>query len=75
MNDRDGSARCARVPATEFQRQIGTMIHRCVTGNEAITMTNHGRDVVVLVSAAEYARLRLAADYGMATVTRREGEG
>jgi prevent-host-death family protein len=46
----------ARVPASEFQREFGRL--RGVAHREAVIVTNHGRDDVVLVSAEEYQRLR-----------------
>jgi prevent-host-death family protein len=46
----------ARVPATEFQREFGRL--RGVAHREAVIVTSHGRDDVVLVSAEEYQRLR-----------------
>ncbi len=46
----------ARVPASEFQREFGRL--RGVAHREAVVVTNHGRDDVVLLSAEEYRRLR-----------------
>jgi prevent-host-death family protein len=46
----------ARVPASEFQRQFGRL--RGVAHREAVIVTSHGRDDVVLLSAEEYQRLR-----------------
>jgi prevent-host-death family protein len=46
----------ARVPASEFQREFGRL--RGVAHREAVIVTNHGRDDVVLLSAEEYQRLR-----------------
>jgi prevent-host-death family protein len=46
----------ARVTASEFQRQFGRL--RGVAHREAVIVTSHGRDDVVLVSAEEYQRLR-----------------
>lgn len=46
----------ARVPASEFQREFGRL--RGVAHREAVIVTSHGRDDVVLVSAEEYQRLR-----------------
>ncbi len=46
----------AKVTAGRFQKEFGhfrTLAHR-----EAITVTSHGRDDVVLLSAGEYQRLR-----------------
>jgi prevent-host-death family protein len=45
-----------RVPASEFQRQFGRL--RGVAHREAVIVTSHGRDDVVLLSAEEYQRLR-----------------
>lgn len=46
----------ARVPASEFQREFGRL--RAVAHREAVIVTSHGRDDVVLLSAGEYRRLR-----------------
>ena len=46
----------ARVPASEFQREFGRL--RGVAHREAVIVTTHGRDDVVLLSAEEYQRLR-----------------
>jgi prevent-host-death family protein len=46
----------ARVPASEFQRGFGRL--RGVAHREAVIVTSHGRDDVVLLSAEEYQRLR-----------------
>jgi prevent-host-death family protein len=46
----------ARVPASEFQREFGRL--RGVAHREAVIVTSHGRDDVVLLSAEEYLRLR-----------------
>jgi len=46
----------ARVPASEFQREFGRF--RGVAHREAVIVTTHGRDDVVLLSAEEYRRLR-----------------
>ncbi|TAK54181.1 MAG: type II toxin-antitoxin system prevent-host-death family antitoxin [Gammaproteobacteria bacterium] len=46
----------ARVRASEFQREFGRL--RAVAHREAVIVTNHGRDDVVLLSAEEYQRLR-----------------
>lgn len=46
----------AKVTSGRFQKEFGhfrTLAHR-----EAVTVTSHGRDDVVLLSAAEYQRLR-----------------
>jgi prevent-host-death family protein len=45
-----------RVPASEFQREFGRL--RGVAHREAVIVTSHGRDDVVLLSAEEYQRLR-----------------
>ena len=47
----------ARVPASEFQREFGRL--RRVAHREAVIVTCHGRDDVVLLSAEEYQRLRI----------------
>ncbi len=46
----------ARVPASQFQREFGRL--RGVAHREAVIVTSHGRDDVVLLSAQEYQRLR-----------------
>jgi prevent-host-death family protein len=46
----------ARVPASEFQREFGRL--RGVAHREAVIVTSHGRDDVVLLSVEEYQRLR-----------------
>ena len=46
----------ARVPASEFQREFSRL--RGVAHREAVIVTSHGRDDVVLLSADEYRRLR-----------------
>jgi prevent-host-death family protein len=46
----------ARVPASEFQGECGRL--RGVAHREAVIVTSHGRDDVVLLSAEEYQRLR-----------------
>lgn len=46
----------ARVPASEFQREFGRF--RTLARREAVIVTSHGRDDVVLLSAEEYQRLR-----------------
>lgn len=46
----------ARIPASEFQREFGRL--RGVAHREAVIVTSHGRDDVVLLSAEEYQRLR-----------------
>ena len=51
-----GEPSLARVPASEFQREFGRL--RSVAHREAVIVTSHGRDDVVLLSAEEYQRLR-----------------
>lgn len=46
----------AKVTSGEFQREFGR--YRTVAQREAVIITNHGRDDLVLVAAVEYARLR-----------------
>lgn len=46
----------ARIPSSEFQREFGRL--RGVAHREAVIVTSHGRDDVVLLSAEEYRRLR-----------------
>jgi prevent-host-death family protein len=46
----------AKVPAGKFQKGFGH--YRTVAHREAVTVTSHGRDDVVLLSAQEYQRLR-----------------
>lgn len=46
----------AKVTSGQFQREFGR--YRAVAHRKAVTITNHGREDVVLVSAEEYARLR-----------------
>jgi prevent-host-death family protein len=46
----------ARVPASEFQREFGRL--GGVAHREAVIVTSHDRDDVVLLSAEEYQRLR-----------------
>jgi len=46
----------AKVPASKFQKEFG--YYRTVAHREAVTVTSHGRDDVVLLSAQEYQRLR-----------------
>ncbi len=45
-----------RVTAGEFQKEFGRF--RSVAHREAVTITNHGRDDLVLLSAEEYQRLK-----------------
>lgn len=46
----------AKVTAGEFQREFGR--YRSVAQREAVVITNHGREDVVLISADDYARFR-----------------
>lgn len=46
----------AKVTAAEFQKNFGR--YRDIAQREAIAITNHGRESVVLISAEEYARFR-----------------
>ncbi len=50
------------VTSAEFQKQFGQF--RELAQHEPITVTNHGRDSVVLVSAAEYLRLKQKVQAG-----------
>jgi prevent-host-death family protein len=45
-----------KVTAGEFQREFGR--YRTLAHREAVVITNHGRDDVVLLGAEDYARLR-----------------
>jgi prevent-host-death family protein len=45
-----------KVTSGEFQREFGR--YRSIAHKEAVVITNHGRDDVVLISADEYKRLR-----------------
>ena len=45
----------ARVTSGELQREFGR--YRTVAQREAVIITNHGRDDLVLLAADEYARL------------------
>jgi len=45
-----------KVTAAEFQKNFGR--YRDIAQREAIAITNHGRESVVLISADEYARFR-----------------
>jgi prevent-host-death family protein len=45
-----------RVSASEFQREFGRL--RVAAHRDAVVVTNHGRDDVVLISAEEYQRLK-----------------
>lgn len=46
----------AKVTSVEFQREFGR--YRAIAQREAVIITNHGRDDVVLLAADDYARLR-----------------
>lgn len=46
----------AKVTSGEFQREFGR--YRALAHREAVVITNHGRDDVVLLGAEDYARLR-----------------
>jgi len=46
----------AKVTSGDFQREFGR--YRALAQREAVIITNHGRDDVVLLSAEDYARLR-----------------
>lgn len=48
-----------RVPATYFIKNIGTFLRGA--GEAPVTVTTHGRDNAVLLSAADYRRLQAAA--------------
>ncbi|HLF09677.1 MAG TPA: type II toxin-antitoxin system Phd/YefM family antitoxin [Gammaproteobacteria bacterium] len=45
-----------KVTSGEFQREFGR--YRALAQREAVIITNHGRDDVVLLGADDYARLR-----------------
>jgi prevent-host-death family protein len=45
-----------RVPATEFQKNVGRYSDVALT--RPVTVTRNGRDRTVMVSAAEYQRLK-----------------
>ena len=45
-----------KVTSGEFQREFGR--YRTLAHREAVVITNHGRDDVVLVGVEDYARLR-----------------
>ena len=45
-----------KVTSAEFQREFGR--YRALAQREAVVITNHGRDDVVLLGAGDYARLR-----------------
>ncbi|MDB6084123.1 MAG: Phd/YefM family antitoxin [Gammaproteobacteria bacterium] len=59
----------ARVPASQFQREFGRL--RGVAHREAVMVTSHGRDDVVLLAAEEYRRLRKLEAVDAATLTTR----
>jgi prevent-host-death family protein len=46
----------AKVTSGAFQREFGR--YRALAQREAVVITNHGRDDVVLLGAKDYARLR-----------------
>jgi prevent-host-death family protein len=46
----------AKVTSGEFQREFGR--YRALAQREAVVITNHGRDDVVLLGAEDYSRLR-----------------
>jgi prevent-host-death family protein len=46
----------SKVTSGEFQREFGR--YRALAQREAVIITNHGRDDVVLLGADDYARLR-----------------
>ncbi len=46
----------AKVASGRFQKEFGH--YRTIAHREAVTVTSHGRDDVVLLSALEYERLR-----------------
>lgn len=45
-----------KVTSGEFQKEFGKF--RAIAQREAVVITNHGRDDVVLLGAEDYARLR-----------------
>lgn len=45
-----------KITSGEFQREFGR--YRALAQREAVVITNHGRDDVVLLGAEDYARLR-----------------
>jgi len=49
-------ASMTKVTSGEFQREFGR--YRALALREAVVITNHGRDDVVLLGAEDYARLR-----------------
>jgi prevent-host-death family protein len=46
----------AKITAAEFQKNFGR--YRDLAQREAVSVTSHGRESVVLISAAEYHRFR-----------------
>lgn len=50
-----------KVTSADMQKQFG--LYREIAIREAVTVTHHGRDSLVLISANEYARLK-ALDEG-----------
>lgn len=48
------------VPAAEFQKNFGR--YRDIAQREPVAVTSYGRDSVVLISAADYERLRALDD-------------
>jgi prevent-host-death family protein len=46
----------AKVTSGDFQREFGR--YRALAQREAVVITNHGRDDVVLLAADDYSRLR-----------------
>jgi prevent-host-death family protein len=46
----------ARATAAEIQKRFGTYSE--IAQREPVTITNHGRDSLVLLSARDYARLK-----------------
>jgi prevent-host-death family protein len=45
-----------KVTSGDFQREFGR--YRAIAQREPVIITNHGRDDLVLLGAADYARLR-----------------
>ena len=45
-----------KVTSGDFQKEFGR--YRALAQREAVVITNHGRDDVVLLAAEDYARLR-----------------
>lgn len=45
-----------RVSASDFQKEYGR--YASLAKRQAVTVTNHGRDELVVLDAAEYERLR-----------------